>query len=62
MNTETITWREGQPDTDDLVVVWRKAGYWVSAWFDFSIGRWRDVKFMLLGDVTHWAEIRGPQQ
>lgn len=61
MSTETITWREGKPDTDDLLVVWLKRGYWVSAWFDFSINRWRDVKFMLLGDVTHWTEIRGPQ-
>ena len=64
MNTETITWREGTPDTDDLVVVWRKGGstpYWVSGWYDFTVERWRDSKCMLLGDVTHWAEIRGPR-
>ena len=61
---ETITWNEGIPATGDLLVVWRKGGntpYWSSAWYDFSVNRWRDVKYMLLGDVTHWAEIRGPK-
>ena len=62
---ETITWQEGTPPTDALVVVWRSSGgtpgYWVSGWYDFTVERWRDVKYMLLGDVALWAEIRGPK-
>lgn len=58
---ETITWNEGIPPNDHMVVVWRKRGDWSMAWYDFSAARWRDTRYVLLDDVTHWAEIRGPQ-
>lgn len=57
---ETITWNEGIPPTDEVVAVMCTNG-WKAAWYDRSAGRWRDMKYMLLGDVTHWASIRGPR-
>ena len=58
--TESITWLEGLPPDDRMVLVWR-GSHWVSAWFDFSAARWRDVKYMILGDVTRWADVKGPK-
>jgi len=62
MNNETITWHEGLPPNDNmLVVACRPLRDWSAAWYDFDAGRWRDAKYQILSDVTHWAEIRGPQ-